>query len=1032
VQVTTTREDASSTIETGYSNIVLGEGQQTLNTRERLIEVKVSHNHSYHNNRMAERRRHKVRSCRPTNLAYCIALLLCTGAHNRCCEAMKLNPVKPLPVKLDIQEEAVSVIASISDARVLVEVGDMPIREDIYSAIRILQATTSRWKSVESKLRSILTSDETKKVELLEVMRREITVVHAYLAKLYADVNEHDLAIREYESTCPTTFDESTLVTNLNPEEWLGCITNFVRTHIKSGNLLAVHEFQASLLSRMPWFSAFVDHSSVQPRLTVERFSFLSKTGRRRLAGELAMAWFVAERMRTELKEASQEFTMSEGYEKQKLISLSSDKYIESVLKEYPGLDAEVIFRKTVEGQTIVSITNDELELREKASTSLTSQEENEIIAKVREICYDQLEKEGNYYLTIMKGLLDKGRSYVQCKIPTFMLSPFFVISLILYLTILAALFKAKEQEYDQRAPIGFQSFADVLSIFQQLQAEAKLAKKTRTAERKVGNQKETTQKHHEKPTSPKPSSFLGYCSWFRIMGSLLAILFVLSVYEPNSPIPKSRVKPILKVAKKNQDEEVQEKKDTSFLSASTSRFTCRIQKAVWNICNNSYIIFILLKSFCVSVFSTILPLVANAVGNRGNQISEPHEILSDELLLTAARPKVPIQKKASILNSVKTKPSPNLKAVSGPVKIKTSKMSSSSLATTSDGEQDETISGNVTAPIETCYHEETATKVSSTLAFNAEANVGDPLDDESNFELGEWTECKASNTRKPKSPKTKSCVALSTTTSRKPDNSSAPNRKALNASPKAGMLKVPKPKSLTVKSSIPESTSPSRLYDHAKLEVDDVSDGSGSTSEESYEHVDANQMTSTQDQHPTVSNSQTLTAKVSPVDLTPTSSIDLSAIPVQWLPGPDGHPAPYLIGPDGLFYPYNPSLYPVQTDMPYFPPIPPMVVNEEARAVAIQRIANQISYYFCKENIVKDAYLQKLMDDEKFVCLKEIMQFKRIVYFSGGDNVLVLEAIRYLQTSSTVEIITFVDHTADLSPDEIISHTKLRSLQAL
>lgn len=385
---------------------------------------------------MAERK-HKMLACRPKNVAYCIALLLCTGTHNRRCEAMKLNPVKPLPVKIDIQEEAVNVIASINDAKVLVEARDMSGREDIYSAIRILQATTSRWKSVESKLRSTLTSDERKKVELLDGMRREITVVHAYLAKLYADVNEYDLAIREYESTCPTTLDENTLVTNLNPEEWLGCITNYVRTHLMSGNLLAVHEFQESLLSRMPWFSAFVDHSSMQPKLTVERFTFLSKTGRRRLAGELAMAWFVSERMRTELKEASQEFTMSEGYDKQKLISLSSVKFLESILKEYSGLDAEVVFRKSIEGQTIVSIKDDELELREKASTSFTSIEENKIIAKIREKCYDELKKEGNYYLTTMEGLLDKGRSYVQCKISKFMFSiTLFASSLIVYLSL--------------------------------------------------------------------------------------------------------------------------------------------------------------------------------------------------------------------------------------------------------------------------------------------------------------------------------------------------------------------------------------------------------------------------------------------------------------------------------------------------------------------------------------------------------------------------------------------------------------------
>lgn len=588
-------------------------------------------------------------------------------------------------------------------------------------------------------------------------------------------------------------------------------------------------------------------------------------------------------------------------------------------------------------------------------------------------------------------------------------------------------MFKAKEQEHDLRSPIGFQSFTDVLSIFQQLQAEAKLAKKARTAERKVGNQKETTPQHHEKQEFPKPSLFLGHCSWFRITSSLLAIIFFLSFYEWNSPpIQKSRAKPILKFAKKNQDEEVLERKDTSCLSAPTSWFTCWIRKAFENICNNSCVIFVFLKSICVSIFSVILGLVAKLVGNRGTQSSDSREILNGELLLTAARPKAPVQKKTNTLSNVKTKPSSNIKVIPSPVKIKTSKISSSALATTSAGEQDETISEKVTAPIETSYD----VKESSILSLDAEASV-DPLDDESNFELGEWTECKASNTRKPKSPKTKSCVAISTSPSRKLESHTLTNRKAQNTSPKVEMLKVLKPISRTVKTNVP-STSPSRLYDQAKLEVDDVSDGSGSTSEESYEHGDVNQIISMKDQHSVASNSQTFTAIVSPVNLTPTSSIDLSAIPVQWLPGPDGHPAPFMMGPDGLFYPYNPALYPVQTGMPFFPPMSPMAVNEELRAVAIQRIANQISYYFSKENIIKDSYLQKLMDAEKYVCLAEIMQFKRIVQFSRGDSVLVLEAIRHLQTSSTLEIITSVEHTADLPPDKIISYTKIRSLQTI
>ena len=53
-------------------------------------------------------------------------------------------------------------------------------------------------------------------------------------------------------------------------------------------------------------------------------------------------------------------------------------------------------------------------------------------------------------------------------------------------------------------------------------------------------------------------------------------------------------------------------------------------------------------------------------------------------------------------------------------------------------------------------------------------------------------------------------------------------------------------------------------------------------------------------------------------------------------------------------------------------------------------------AYYFSKENIVSDTYLQRLMDADKYVCLKDIIKFKRIVQYSGGDSFLVRANTEY------------------------------------
>ena len=64
-----------------------------------------------------------------------------------------------------------------------------------------------------------------------------------------------------------------------------------------------------------------------------------------------------------------------------------------------------------------------------------------------------------------------------------------------------------------------------------------------------------------------------------------------------------------------------------------------------------------------------------------------------------------------------------------------------------------------------------------------------------------------------------------------------------------------------------------------------------------------------------------------------------------------------------------------------------------------IQNVYNFSSfsaYYFSKENIVSDTYLQSLMDANKYVCLKDIIKFKRIVQYSGGDSFLVRAYTEY------------------------------------
>jgi hypothetical protein len=458
------------------------------------------------------------------------------------------------------------------------------------------------------------------------------------------------------------------------------------------------------------------------------------------------------------------------------------------------------------------------------------------------------------------------------------------------------------------------------------LQIEAKAVKKTRNVERKITS--ENGPKHDEKETPTTLSVPLSlFANFSRVLYALLGALFILSLFELNSPVSKARAKPNLKVAKK---EDVIEEDKVAFHLRAATTFHNWIHKASRNCYINICTIVLFFKFSCSCALSTISSVFTCVLGSKSNENTLSSDLLGDDLLL---HPKIPVvvNKKSTNQSSMQARQKAHTKISNGVTKVKqTTSVDLCSASVTSasniakEAESALTSASTVEAPV--TEPNSSLTPVSSD-AFLSESDLryAEVFHDE-----GEWTVFSASTAKKPKSPKLKS-------------PSDSPNRKPGTVSPKMDQSKVLKAKSLVANKPVPEPNSTARQYDNSKLEVDDNSDGSGSTSEESFEQRDSAQFAAKQQHTLSVNTDQQFTASVSPVPLAQASGSDMHVQLIQWFPGPNGLPAPFVIGPDGMLYPFDPRVYAIPPAMPYFAPSMPLEINEQARASAVQRIASQM-----------------------------------------------------------------------------------------
>ncbi|XP_043709354.1 la-related protein 1C-like [Telopea speciosissima] len=109
------------------------------------------------------------------------------------------------------------------------------------------------------------------------------------------------------------------------------------------------------------------------------------------------------------------------------------------------------------------------------------------------------------------------------------------------------------------------------------------------------------------------------------------------------------------------------------------------------------------------------------------------------------------------------------------------------------------------------------------------------------------------------------------------------------------------------------------------------------------------------------------------------------------------------------LYYPPLPPatpLPPVPSLPPYVDPMSgvqtynqPILPNSELELCS--RILHQIEYYFSKENLIKDAYMKSLMDNEGWVPVHLIAGFRRVKAMTSDINLIV----RALESSAVVEV---------------------------
>ncbi|KAK7262989.1 hypothetical protein RJT34_30572 [Clitoria ternatea] len=127
---------------------------------------------------------------------------------------------------------------------------------------------------------------------------------------------------------------------------------------------------------------------------------------------------------------------------------------------------------------------------------------------------------------------------------------------------------------------------------------------------------------------------------------------------------------------------------------------------------------------------------------------------------------------------------------------------------------------------------------------------------------------------------------------------------------------------------------------------------------------------------------------------------------PAQYFPpSPPMRPFGSAIGfsdiPPPLVFAPPPPLESLSS-IPFITSIPPNAMFFQPLDPSLHtKIVNQIDYYFSSENLIKDIYLRKNMDDQGWVPINLIAGFKKVKHLT--DNIqIVLHAVR---TSSVVEV---------------------------
>ena len=154
---------------------------------------------------MKRHRQHNKRVSYDSNIAKAfLVLLLLHGMNSKhCCQSLRLNPVNPLPIQ-PLSDEAGSIISSFYEAKSLVSTSrsneNENKTENLLNASRILRTVLNRWKNLEHKYLASTNPDNT---TLFDDTTNNVANTGIFLAKIYSEINETELAIAEYENACP-------------------------------------------------------------------------------------------------------------------------------------------------------------------------------------------------------------------------------------------------------------------------------------------------------------------------------------------------------------------------------------------------------------------------------------------------------------------------------------------------------------------------------------------------------------------------------------------------------------------------------------------------------------------------------------------------------------------------------------------------------------------------------------------------------------------------------------------------------------